>query len=64
MDALRHAFHPLYQLRGGRGLRDVEILAESVNRDKEAAMFLGLLGEPGLLSLQLFGQSLVPLREN
>ena len=51
VDALRHACHPLHQLHGGRGLRDVQVPAESVDRDTKAVVLFGLLGEPGLLLL-------------
>ena len=64
MDALRHTLHPLHQLRGGRGRWDVEVLVKGVDCDAKAVVLFGLLGEPGLLLLQLLGQALVPLRKS
>ena len=64
MDALRHALHPLHQLRGGCGRWDVKVLAKGVDRDAKAVVVFGLLSEVGFRFLQLLGQSLVPLRES
>ena len=64
VDALRHTLHPLNQLHGGRGRRDTQLPTEGIDRDAKAVVVLDLPVEVGLRLLQLFGQSLVPLREN